>query len=283
MLIKNSNLVRTILLAGRLLLQPGTLCLRSGWVLLSLAALIVAFGLTPAHPVSAQTFRLLHEFTARSSDYATNRDGSYPVGRLVANLSSSTLYETANIGGGAGFGTVFSVNTDGTGFATLHSFMRYTNGTQPRSGVILSGHTLYGTAWQGGLAGNGTVFALNTDGTGFTIVHTFTAISALTINSDGTHPRAGLILSGNTLYGTAMGGGSWGRGRCSKSTPMARVLRTCMTSTVTKTGADRMLWFYWATLCMALRGKRAARTTARCSVFHSCRDWRSIAPPPMLF
>ena len=41
------------------------------------------------------------------------------------------------------------------------------------SGLILSGNTLYGTARSGGSSGNGTVFALNTDGTGFTNLHSF--------------------------------------------------------------------------------------------------------------
>src|SRR5207248_9237712 len=58
--------------------------------------------------------------------------------------------------------------------------------------------------------------ALNTDGTGFTILHTFTATSGAIpgayTNSDGAGPFGGLILSGNTLYGTAAGGGSSGRG-----------------------------------------------------------------------
>ena len=53
---------------------------------------------------------------------------------------------------------------------------------------------------------NGTVFAVNTDGTGFTNLHSFTAASGSLVsitNSDGASPYAGLILSGNTLYGTA--------------------------------------------------------------------------------
>src|SRR5207248_2479205 len=58
--------------------------------------------------------------------------------------------------------------------------------------------------------------ALNTDGTGFTILHTFTATSGAIpgayTNSDGAGPFGGLILSGNTLYGTAEGGGSSGSG-----------------------------------------------------------------------
>jgi hypothetical protein len=48
-----------------------------------------------------------------------------------------------------------------------------------------------------------TVFALNTDGTGLRILHTFTS------GSDGWGPTGGLIISGKTLYGTAaFGGGS---------------------------------------------------------------------------
>jgi uncharacterized repeat protein (TIGR03803 family) len=80
--------------------------------------------------------------------------------------------------------------------------------------LILSGNTLYGTASGGGNSGNGTVFALNTDGSGFTNLHSFTADSGSPsyINGDGWEPEGGLILSGNTLYGTASGGGISGNG-----------------------------------------------------------------------
>lgn len=158
--------------------------------------------------VAGQTFTVLHRFTA-----GTNNGEYYPVGRLVANPSGNTLYGTANLGGSAYFGSVFAINTDGTGFTNLHSFSIYTNGTQPLAGVILSGNTLYGTAWRGGIEGNGAVFALNTDGTAFRTLHRFTATGGpASTNSDGARSRAGLILSGNRLYGTAEYGGSGGRG-----------------------------------------------------------------------
>src|ERR1039458_9177704 len=55
----------------------------------------------------------------------------------------------------------------------------------------------------GGTNGTGTVFAVNTNGTGFMTLHSFTARSgSLSTNSDGAYPNDGLILSGNTLYGT---------------------------------------------------------------------------------
>ena len=48
----------------------------------------------------------------------------------------------------------------------------------------------------------------------FTTLHSFTATAGAYpyTNSDGAFPTAGLILSGNTLYGTAQGRGSSGSG-----------------------------------------------------------------------
>jgi hypothetical protein len=60
---------------------------------------------------------------------------------------------------------------------------------------------------------NGTVFAINTNGTGFTTLHSFNAFLGVNdTNSDGGNPFGGLILSGDTLYGTATDGGSGGTG-----------------------------------------------------------------------
>ncbi len=120
------------------------------------AALIAGFALTVPSRIMAQTLRTLHAFTV-----------------LSTNLSNAT-------------------NSDGA---------------KPQAGLILSGNTLYGTASGGGNAGLGTVFAVNTDGTGFTVLHTFTALSGPSAtNSDGANPSASLILSSNTLYGTASAG-----------------------------------------------------------------------------
>ncbi|MEO6034301.1 MAG: choice-of-anchor tandem repeat GloVer-containing protein, partial [Verrucomicrobiota bacterium] len=173
--------------------------------LIALPALIASLGLLSAVRVTAQTFTILHSFTATSS--STNNDGSIPVGGLV--LSGSTLYGATANGGNSGVGTVFSVNTDGSGFTALHQFTAFVSplfanddGAVPRAGLILSGGTLYGTAVSGGSSGNGTVFALKTNGTGFTTLHSFSAKLDYLTNSDGAYPR-GLLLSGNTLYGTA--------------------------------------------------------------------------------
>src|ERR1035437_2728742 len=155
-----------------------------------LPALIAGLGLIPAGRVTAQTFTNLHSFTATSGSNPTNSDGAVPYAGLI--LSGNILYGTASQGGSSGYGTVFAVNTNGTGFTNLHSFTAapgplYTNsdGDSPYAGLILSGNTLYGTAGYGGSSGNGTVFAVHTNGTGFTNLHSFTATSGSGAHSGG--------------------------------------------------------------------------------------------------
>jgi uncharacterized repeat protein (TIGR03803 family) len=142
-------------------------------------------------------FTTLHSFNAYLGD-------ANPAAGLV--LLGNTLYGTTT-GGNSENGTVFKVNTDGTGFTNLYSFNGSSDGANPYAGLVLSGNTLYGTAAFGGTNGSGTVFAVNTDGTRFTTLHSFTG------GSDGAIPNAGLILTNNTLYGTACSaGGGLGNG-----------------------------------------------------------------------
>src|SRR6266404_1602284 len=172
-----------------------------------LPALIAVLNLIPAGRVTAQTFTTVYSFTASDTNSLgvyINNDGANPWAGLI--LSGNTLYGTAQNGGSPGWGTVFAVSTDGTGFTNLHSFTGYPgDGGFSSAGLTLSGNTLYGTAENGGSSVNGSVFAVNTSGTGFTNLHSFNG-------SDGTSPVAGLTLSGSTLYGTASGGGSSGNG-----------------------------------------------------------------------
>jgi uncharacterized repeat protein (TIGR03803 family) len=153
----------------------------------------------------------------------TNSDGANPHANLL--LWGNRLYGTAEHGGRFGNGTVFAINSDGTGFTNLHSFaagaynssglVTNTDGAKPSAGLILSGSSLYGTANAGGSSGNGTVFALNTNGASFTNLYNLTATPPYPgpqTNSDGANPSGGLVLSGTTLYGMAAYGGSSGNG-----------------------------------------------------------------------
>jgi uncharacterized repeat protein (TIGR03803 family) len=152
---------------------------------------------------SGTTFTTLHSFSARTGSPPVNSDGAIPVAPLIA--SGNTLYGTASVGGSSGYGTIFAVNVDGTGFKVIHAFTG-SDGAYPNAGLVLSGTTLYGTAVGSGSWGSGTVFAVNINGTGFMILHAFSAESTNAsdgyTNSDGASPTGGLILSGNTLYGT---------------------------------------------------------------------------------
>jgi len=176
------------------------------------------FGTVFAANTDGTGFTNLHRFTASSTNSSgayTNNDGFDLRAALI--LSGNTLYGTAGYGGSSGLGTVFAVGIDGTGFKTLHTFAGYpSEGATSRAGLILSGTNLYGTTIAGGSTDGGTVFAVNTDGAGFTNLHSFTAgannSSGYYTNSDGANPWAGLVVSGNTLYGTAVGGGSSGLG-----------------------------------------------------------------------
>jgi uncharacterized repeat protein (TIGR03803 family) len=134
----------------------------------------------------------------------TNSDGRGPANAKLT-LSDNTLYGTTFEGGttysGGSYGarTVFKLQTDGSGFFTLHNFDTNGGPAAPATGVVLDGNTLYGTSLAGG---SGTVvFSLAADGTRFAILHNFT-------NSDGTGIQGDLLLSGNRLYGATIGGGA---------------------------------------------------------------------------
>ena len=165
----------------------------------------------PSRPM-ARADRILHSFLMLKN--GEQPEGAGPYAGVV--LSGDTLYGTTAGGGKYGMGAVFSVNTNGSDFTNLYSFSPAIPGTNsdgdtPLAGLVISGATLYGTASSGGPFGNGTVFSLNTDGSGFTTLHSFSALATSFTNSDGSDPN-GLVLSGNTLYGTAQEGGSAGSG-----------------------------------------------------------------------
>ncbi|EDY15841.1 hypothetical protein CfE428DRAFT_6631 [Chthoniobacter flavus Ellin428] len=141
-------------------------------------------------------FQVLHSFTE------TANDGAVPEGSLT--LIGSKLYGLTNAGGDNDEGTVFSINTDGSDFAVLHSFGTFDSGEAVEpiggNGLTLVGSTLYGVSFNGGAAQNGAIFSLNPDGSNFQMLHSFDG-------SDGSGPYGSLALSGSQLYGTTSGFG----------------------------------------------------------------------------
>src|SRR5438067_1632049 len=161
--------------------------------------LIVLVCLTLGSLASAQTYTVIKSFGV-----LTNITGWHPQSPL-AQAPDGTLYGTTYDGEGAVFGTVFKINSDGTGFTVLKWFTNDLEGANPLGTLVLSGSTLYGTTYSGGSSDNGTVSKVNTDGSGYAVLKRFTG-------SDGSFPQADLTLSGSTLYGTATYGGSSGFG-----------------------------------------------------------------------
>jgi uncharacterized repeat protein (TIGR03803 family) len=156
-----------------------------------------------ALPVRAQT-ALLHEFTGGADD------GKYPWGDLI--VSGSTLYGMTQNGGSNDKGTIFSVQADGSGFTLLHEFAGSSfDGQYPLGSLIMSDTTLYGMTQNGGNNDRGMIFKIQTDGSGFTLLHAFAGDA-----SEGVGPNGSLIIQGSTLFGMTnaggMGGvgGSWG-------------------------------------------------------------------------
>jgi hypothetical protein len=120
-----------------------------------MSVITAGFGLIPTGQLSAQTFSVLHNFSAE------NKGATRPSAGLIS--IGTNLYGVTEGGGGGAVGAVVRVSTNGMHFTNLYSFAS-ASGIYPRGRLVLSGNTLYGTMSQGGPYG-GTVFAINTDGT----------------------------------------------------------------------------------------------------------------------
>lgn len=148
----------------------------------------------------AQTYSLLYSFSGAP-------DGGNPYASLTVDAKGN-LYGTTSAGGSSkacqwGCGTVFELDISGKE-TVLRSLTNAHGGSSPRSALFRdSAGFLYGTAYEGGIPGAGTVFKVGSRGNE-TVLHNFTG------ESDGGYPYAGVIrdAAGN-LYGvTQFGGGT---------------------------------------------------------------------------
>ena len=131
-------------------------------------------------------------------------NSSQPCGSLLK--IGSAFYGMTRNGGTIDSGTVFKINKDGSGFELLHSFTgACIDGRNPEASLINSGNTLYGITMFGGTKDSGTVFKINTDGSGYEVIHSFDQNK-----NEGIMPMYPLIISGSVLYGTTIWGGRAG-------------------------------------------------------------------------
>ena len=147
---------------------------------------------------AAQT-QVLHSFGKKGSG-----DGQTPNAPLIVDASGN-LYGTTQLGGAYDAGTVFELTPEAGGGWTetlLYSFgYLHPDGYSPSSGLIFdAAGNLYGTTFEGGAYGLGTVFELSPqEGGGWKekILHHFNNNGV-----DGFQPPAGVIFdAAGNLYG----------------------------------------------------------------------------------
>jgi uncharacterized repeat protein (TIGR03803 family) len=157
-----------------------------------------AFELSPGSGGWSET--VIHSFCGSG-------DGCDPYSNLIFDAAGN-LYGTTYTGQ-VSYGTVFELSPGSGGWTetTLYGFQGGSDGRVTFAGLTWdkSGN-LYGTTWEGGSYGDGTVYELTrSSGGAWTerILHSFGPS-----NRDGAGPTTGVVFdrSGN-LYGTTAGGG----------------------------------------------------------------------------
>ncbi len=135
----------------------------------------------------------------------TGTNGNKPFGSLIR--ANNVLYGMTNKGGANDSGCIFSVHTDGTGYADLHDFITPT-GKSPEGSLVRSGKTLFGMTAFGGANNEGCLFSVDTNGNNYRVLLDFNQL----LTPIGETPLGSLTLSvsGDTLYGMTESGNYYG-------------------------------------------------------------------------
>ncbi|MCK4757055.1 MAG: hypothetical protein KAS67_01245, partial [Thermoplasmata archaeon] len=141
--------------------------------------------------------------------FANTPDGAYPVGSLEYD-GGSFLYGTTRSGGASNYGTIFEISTDGLMYTVVRSFAAGVEGYYPYDNLLYDSGFLYGHTNSGGNVGYGVVYEVWTDGSMYTVVHSFDAVM-----TDGAYPYCSITQDANNpdqLFGTTYEGGDGGDG-----------------------------------------------------------------------
>jgi uncharacterized repeat protein (TIGR03803 family) len=147
-------------------------------------------------------------------NFGTSQDGIYPYSTLVFDAVGNLFGTTTSGGGPNRDGIVFELSPVGGGAWTetiVHAFGAGTDGYDPYAEQLVfdTAGNLYGTTFQGGAHGDGTVFKLSPSSSGLwteTLLHVFKG------SFDGAGPFGVILDRAGNIYGTTAGGGSSGNG-----------------------------------------------------------------------
>ena len=137
----------------------------------------------------------------------------FPRGGLAMD-SKGNLYGTTLYGGKSSTsGVVYELKAPDWSYKELHSGVLFKQGIAPTAPLTIVGDVIYGTMSAGGSprCGCGVVFKMSTDGSGYQEFRVFGPnFPAKQVN--GATPIGGLLIDGDTMYGTTAGGGDHGSG-----------------------------------------------------------------------
>jgi uncharacterized repeat protein (TIGR03803 family) len=137
-------------------------------------------------------------------------DGCGPEAGLIGDASGN-LYGTTELCGANGFGVVFKIHADGTGYTVLHSFMGGSDGASPAASLSADASgtlygTTFGTVFSETSKTSGTVFKIAPDGSNYAVLYNFCSLASC---ADGAGPDGSVILdAAGNLYGTTEQGGA---------------------------------------------------------------------------
>ena len=145
---------------------------------------VLALAVSGMHPPDQAHGQVVEQ---RLMSFGFLPDAARPCANLI-QTTDGALYGTTSEGGTDNVGTVFKLNTTGSGYSVVYRFNGKGGGGQNPKGLLQgSDDVLYGTTQDGGTYGFGTVFTLRTNGSGYTVLYNFTGK-----DGDGSHPVAGL-------------------------------------------------------------------------------------------
>jgi uncharacterized repeat protein (TIGR03803 family) len=186
---------KTILLAASVL-----------FLMAGLNAQPVLYGLTELGGNSAGSIARYDVSTnTLSSVFTYPNDGISPaLTSSPIQASNGFVYGMTNRGGKFNYGTIYTINEDGTGFRKIHDF-DFINGADPRGTLFQASNGLiYGLTLTGGASGQGTLFRFDPVAETVTKLHEFVDAEG---NRQGQRPFGGLVEYGGRLYGMLSSGG----------------------------------------------------------------------------